>query len=289
MKNSYLALAHAGKNDWWRYWWGMLLILVIWIYGGGLFTLGFVKLAFQSIETANPLALYTTEKIQDLFTVLAVFLTLKWLHGREVSTLFSVEGRLNLKRFCLSTVVWLLLTLLPVLGIWLFDPSKYASDFNLRQLFILLLVIVMTAFQSAEEELVFRGYLLQGINSFTSQPFIAVCLSSLVFAYGHFLNLLYIPLEDLSSFAWYFVFGVFASILTLRDNRIELAMGVHTATNLSFFLLVKSADSPFTTAIIKQTSDSQGISEAWFVAMMAIFYSIFFLVPRKSNLRGLND
>lgn len=289
MKNSYLALAHAGKNDWWRYWWGMLLILVIWIYGGGLFALGFVKLAFQSIETANPLALYTTEKIQDLFTVLAVFLTLKWLHGREVSTLFSVEGRLNLKRFCLSTVVWLLLTLLPVLGIWLFDPSKYASDFNLRQLFILLLVIVMTAFQSAEEELVFRGYLLQGINSFTSQPFIAVCLSSLVFAYGHFLNLLYIPLEDLSSFAWYFVFGVFASILTLRDNRIELAMGVHTATNLSFFLLVKSADSPFTTAIIKQTSDSQGISEAWFVAMMAIFYSIFFLVPRKSNLRGLND
>ena len=287
MPNSYLDLAQTGKNHWWRYWLGMLLILIIWIYGGGLFALGLMKFVVRTGDNVTPFINYTTEKLQDMFAILAVFLTLKWLHQRKLSTLISIEGKLSLMRLCLGAVVWLLLICLVALRIWLIDSLGYKSIFVPRQWFVLFLVaIVMTTVQSAGEELIFRGYLLQGLNRFTRQPIISAFLSSLVFAYWHFLNVINPFLIPKAEFLSYVLWGVFTSIVTLRDNRIELAIGVHTATNLFFLLIVQSADSPFTTAILKNISNHENLTLAWVLLIMMLFYSIFFILPEKLSRKN---
>ena len=283
MKN-YLNLAHRVKNHWWRYCLGMLLIATVWIYSGGLFALIVMKLAsYTTISLAAEQ--YIGGKTQDIFSILAVFLALKWLHQRQLSTLISVEGKLSFKRLFTSTTVWLLLTGF----IYLVIDRSISSDRNLVTIFELQrwfswlpFIIVFTIIQSAGEELIFRGYILQALGRFEPQPLFAIHLSSLLFALGHFA-----PLSNFSLFVFYFIVGIFLAIVTLKDNRLELAIGIHAAINLFYLLIVQSADSPFKSAIWEtQTVDGKTafLDFAYVLSMMAIFYGIFFLVPQYSNI-----
>lgn len=134
----------------------------------------------------------------------------------------------------------------------------------------------------AGEELIFRGYILQGLRRFRPLPLFAIYFSGLLFAFGHF-----VPLSNFSLFVFYFIIGIFIAIITLKDNRLELAIGIHAAINLFDLLIVQSADSPFKSAIWEtQTVDGKTafLDFAYVLSMMAIFYGIFFLVPQYSNI-----
>ena len=55
--------------------------------------------------------------------------------------------------------------------------------------------------------------------------------------------------------ATYFVFGAFFTLLTLRDNRLELAIGAHAANNLFAALVVNHENSSLPTQAIWQAGE----------------------------------
>ncbi|MEX0269257.1 lysostaphin resistance A-like protein [Leptolyngbyaceae cyanobacterium UHCC 1019] len=112
----------------------------------------------------------------------------------------------------------------------------------LQWLAFLSIALVLTPLQTSTEELLFRGYFLQAVGQLIKQPVILVIATSLPFAMAHFSNS-----EMNRGSLWtgltYGVLSLFLAAVTLKDNRLELALGIHAANNLFMLLIANSADS----------------------------------------------
>jgi hypothetical protein len=105
--------------------------------------------------------------------------------------------------------------------------------------------------------------------------------SSLPFAIAHFGN----P-EMSRGAAWialsYLLMGIFLVLITLKDERLELALGVHAANNLFVVLVVNTQDSvlPTPALIMQQTPTDPRFTILALLSEIAIFYGLLFW-PRR--------
>ena len=116
-------------------------------------------------------------------------------------------------------------------------PDRYYVSFNADRFFLFAAVaLVVTPIQTTTEELVFRGYLMQGLSLLARRPAVIAVLSALVFTLPHLMN----PEVEHGALllaASYFTIGLLLAVVTLRDGRLELAIGVHAANNLLLALV----------------------------------------------------
>uniref|UniRef100_UPI002FE2C220 CPBP family intramembrane glutamic endopeptidase n=1 Tax=Glutamicibacter sp. TaxID=1931995 RepID=UPI002FE2C220 len=105
------------------------------------------------------------------------------------------------------------------------SPTKVPAD----PLFFALLVILLTPFQCAAEELVFRGAMMQVIGSWLKHPLFAILLPVPLFTFGHLYDVY--GLLDVSAFA------IAAGYLSWRTGGLEAAMAMHIINNTFLFLL----------------------------------------------------
>jgi hypothetical protein len=104
------------------------------------------------------------------------------------------------------------------------------------------MALALVPIQTSAEELLFRGYLLQGLGRLTRQPIVLAVVSGLLFALPHFFNP-EVAVNFWAVMAFYFSFGAAMTWITLRDGSLELALGVHAANNLFGTLLASYAGS----------------------------------------------
>jgi membrane protease YdiL (CAAX protease family) len=93
--------------------------------------------------------------------------------------------------------------------------------------------------QSLAEELLIRGYIMQGLGLFTRRAWIPVLASSLIFTLLHLSN----PeaqTDTLLSLGSYLTAGLLFAMVAVKDNRLELAIGMHVANNV-FVLVANNA------------------------------------------------
>ncbi|WP_336631644.1 MULTISPECIES: CPBP family intramembrane glutamic endopeptidase [unclassified Microbacterium] len=93
----------------------------------------------------------------------------------------------------------------------------------------LVLVLLLVPVQSAAEEYVFRGYLMQAIGRWLRHPAWAILLPVPLFVLGH--------MYDLMGQLGVGLFAVAAGWLTWRTGGLEAAIALHVVNNLSAFLL----------------------------------------------------
>jgi membrane protease YdiL (CAAX protease family) len=308
MSNIFLGAAQQGKNNWWRYLLGVLIILIFWL-GLGIIFLGiFALIVFlianpsdinsivgsqQNFEqqlqvflTTPSVWSYLVFNVPFLLFFLGIFVVVRSLHRRKFVTLISADASFKPQRMLSGFGVWFsLLAILTIIDYSL-NSGNYEFQFEPAQWLILLpLAMVLTPIQTSAEELLFRGYLLQGLGLLTRHPLILILLNSLLFALPHFGN----P-EMQRGAVWlalyYFSLGAFLTLITLRDNRLELALGMHAANNLFVALLVNTKDSALPSPAIWNVNDpgDPKFSLILFWLMAVLFYSVFFV--RRSPSSG---
>src|ERR687886_621996 len=299
MSQSYLDIARQGKNSWWRYLLGILVIVFLWLIVGSMVALIFatilitIPLAQSGLETeaiqrqlqdqlqiflkTPSVGAYVSFNIPSIFFCLGIFLVVMLLHRRSFRTLISADGSVNFKRLLRGFFVWLLLSLIPIPLDYLLNPQNYVFAFNAAQWFLLLpLALILTPIQTSTEEFFFRGYLLQGLGLITKQPFVLIIVTSLLFAIPHFAN----P-EMQRGAVWlalsYFACAVFLAFITLKDNRLDLALGIHAANNLRC-LFFNTRDSVLPAPAIWMVNDpgDPKLDLVFLLVQSAIFYYIFF-------------
>ncbi|MEL6457060.1 MAG: hypothetical protein AAFQ91_02245 [Cyanobacteria bacterium J06621_15] len=106
MSNAYLDIARQGKNNWWRYLLGIILITFFWLVIGSIVSAIFL---FSPAITngLNPLEFlrkpsiigYLIINFQFIFFLLGIFLTMKWLHQRPFLSLVGADAIIRWKRF----------------------------------------------------------------------------------------------------------------------------------------------------------------------------------------------
>jgi membrane protease YdiL (CAAX protease family) len=135
-------------------------------------------------------------------------------------------------------------------------PGRYVWSLDMQRFLpFVLLALILVPVQTSAEELFFRGYILQGVGLRMRNIWVLSAISGLLFGLPHLLN----PEASVNYpllFLYYFTFGFSLAYVTLRDGRLELALGAHAANNLfsvifaNYTLTVLPTPSLFTITVL---------------------------------------
>lgn len=275
----YLALVHQGRNQAWRYALGVALILFCWLVLG---YLPYFWLAGSDALTG--LGLYIAVNLSILMMLLGLALAMRFLHRRPLMTLVSTERRFDWIRIAQAAAVWGGIGLIAAAVEHGLYPDRYYLSFNAEHFLVFAVIaLVLTPLQTTTEELLFRGYVMQGLSLRMRRPFAIAAVSAFIFTLPHLMN----PEMQRGALllaASYYTIGFLLAVITLRDGRLDLAIGVHAANNLMLALIANYEGSALTGESIFMARELDPVYS--FVSLATgsvVFYVVFFV--RRQTLR----
>lgn len=186
-----------------------------------------------------------------LIGLLTFILLIKPLNGRTLKQTINGTDKFRYNRFLLSGLVWLILS-----GIYLFaclrwDPDNFVLQNNTDTLAVLILIsVLLVPFQAAFEEILFRGYLMQGLSVLAKNKWLPLLITSILFGIMHAFNPEVEEFGFLIMMPHYILFGLIFGIITILDDGIEAAMGAHTANNIFLCIMVTHKSSALQTPAV---------------------------------------
>ncbi|MCS6829204.1 MAG: type II CAAX endopeptidase family protein [Armatimonadota bacterium] len=275
--NPFLDVARQGKNEWWRYAAGVLVIFASWTGGQIAFTL---PLLLGGADPARAdLLLLAALLFSFAPALVAVAAVVRLLHGRPALTLITPYGRIGWKRLTLGFGVWLAIAAIAAVIEATLHPDRYQPNPEpLSVLPFLLVAVLLIPVQAGSEELVYRGYLLQGMGLLVRQPLLLAVLNGVLFALPHAANP-EVSVDFVKLLLLYCLAGFFWTLITLRSGTLELAIGAHTANNL-FTAVVANYQ---TTAIPSRSFFVVGEIDANYqLATLVLGMGVFYLLAMRT-------
>lgn len=305
MKNifPYLVVGRAGKNDWWRYIIGILLVLAasnilgyipVELYMDSADTSNLSKteiyqyqtdLNFEKLGLSNNIGLVVLIS-GFLLGLIMLFLVQKYIHKRPIVTLFSSMPKVRWKRLFLGALIWGTLIIIQLILSLYFFTSDYHFQFDESKFLPLLLIsIFLLPIQTGFEELFFRGYFMQALGNIIKYPIIVVMITSLLFSLAHGFNPEVTAFGASKMMLYYFGFALMAALVTLLDDGIELALGMHTINNILTALTVAEENAVIKTDAIWKVSN---VNITWwniivYYLMFALFIGGVYLIIWRKN------
>lgn len=279
MENQFLAQTQSGKNAWWRYLLGILIILIVWQVGAALLILPVLAAnegKMPKEKTPVNFALFVSG---FLFLLLGTWLVNRVLHGRSVLSLTTPFGKINWKRIFLGAAIWLIAMAIAGVIEALLHPGRYVLNPNPASVLPYLLIgLVLIPVQTSAEEYFFRSYLLQASGRLIRNPVVLSVLNGVLFTIPHLANPEVEAGGLVLSVAFYAGMGFFLTWLTLRSQTLELALGIHAANNLftGIFANYVATALPTESLFIIQTLDSVYGLVAFLIAAIAVYVVLSF-------------
>jgi len=202
---------------------------------------------------------------------------LRLIHHKTLRSVLTGYEKFRLSRFGFAFLVWTILQVLFVVFSYLTSPEDFTWSFDLQGILLsALIMLVLMPVQTGFEEVFFRGYLVQGLSQVFKNGWLPMLLMALLFALAHMSNPEVKKYGTSIMFTYYAVFGIFLGFLTLLDEGIELAFGIHFANNMISSLLVSSNESVIKTYSVWKTSAINPLAELFVWSLMAaITFFIF--------------
>jgi membrane protease YdiL (CAAX protease family) len=246
----YLDLARLGRNEWWRYLAGAVIITFSWL------GLGYVPYYLLLVAgLAEPPFDFVAVNFTIFMMLAGLAVTMRWVHRRPLLSLVAPD-RVDFARLARGAAAWTVLAAATAAIEHALYPGRYYLSFDAARFPVFfLLVMALTPVQCAVEELVFRGYAMQGFGLLTRRPLLIAILSSLVFTAPHLLNPEVHEHGVAVMAANYFAIGMLLATVSLRDGRLELAVGLHAANNVFLALVANYEGSALMTESIFTARD----------------------------------
>ena len=290
----FIQQAYKGKNDWtdylltfmllifgWQFLGIIPLTLVAYIYAGDMETL-MLSAGTNFADLGINANLYLLLVIATFFFgLLFLFLGIKLIHKRKIVTLITSREKVDWGRFFYAFSVWGIVGLFMVTIGYFMAPEDFVWNFKPVPFFTLLLVsFLFLPIQTSMEELLFRGYLMQGFGTWFKNSFAPLILTSAIFGLLHGLNP---EVEKLGWFimVYYIGTGLVLGIFTLMDEGTELALGFHAANNIVAAVLVTTNWTVFQTDALLVDISEPSIDWEMFVPVFILYPMILLLFSKK--------
>ncbi len=302
--NLYLNSGYVSGHNQWQFYVLTILVTIICYLLAPIFTsLHLFYIAFNNgidMETikgnVNILYDYKLSGINRNYILLALFgifvfalagfrFALKKFHQKTLTSVLTAYETFRFKRFWFALIVWSILILVASTIEYFLNPNNYVFNFNLGGFLVsLVLICVFMPIQSSFEEVFFRGYLLQGFSLIFKNGIVPLIITSFLFGAAHMSN------PEAKEYGWgimltyYVFFALFMGAITLLDEGLELAIGIHVANNMMASILVSSDSSVIKTYSIFEEKTANVNSEIviWLVCA-AITFGIFWIKYRWKN------
>jgi membrane protease YdiL (CAAX protease family) len=242
-----LNLARGREPRWWRpilvgllalaLYIGMIIVLVVPFAVMAAFVPEVMQVftevaASGGMDLADPVT-FVVAMFSIILLLPALLIASRVVSGRGLGLLSSVSGRLRwgwmLRCLGLAAAVFALQTSISM-GVSLAQgEGLFVSGATVQPWPMLLLVILLVPLQSATEEYVFRGFLMQAVGSWLKHPAFAILLPLPLFVFGH--------LYDVWGMLSVAAFALAAGWLTWRTGGLEAGIALHVVNNVSIFAL----------------------------------------------------
>ncbi|HET9905459.1 MAG TPA: CPBP family intramembrane glutamic endopeptidase [Anaerolineales bacterium] len=292
---NYLEVARVGKNEWWRYLISFPAILMIWFVVGSIPVI--LLMTYVSTDD-NPVTNFSGTGfvgvpviLEFLFTMssfipffVATLLAVRFIHTRPLKTLITGATQIRWTRLFAGAGAWLLIAaLLSTVESFLY-PGRYVLTFQPVTLLVFaVFALILIPIQTSAEELFFRGYLLQWMGLRLKNRWLLALLNGALFFLPHAANP-EMATDALLVGLGYFAIGFFFTFVTLQDNGMELALGMHAANNLFAALFANYAVTalPSPSLFTVQVLDPVYSLVSLLIGQI-VFYLIFFY-PTRSGI-----
>ena len=293
MKN-FIQQAYSGNNEWWGY------LITIFMLFFGWQILGVVPLLVVAFGHANDMNEFLAAAndafvglginsnlyllliiVTFFFGLLFLFLGIKFIHKRKIKTIVTSRSKVDWGRIFYAFFVWLLIGVLMVAIGYYLAPEDYVWNFKPNSFFVLLIIsLLFLPIQTSFEELLFRGYLMQGFGLWFKKSFVALILTSVIFGLLHGLNP---EVEKLGwiSMVFYIGTGLVMGILTLMDEGVELALGFHAANNIVAAVLVTADWTVFQTDALLMDTSEPSVGWEMFVPVLILYPIVLLIFSKK--------
>lgn len=297
----FLEKVYNGRNQWYYYVFTLLVTFMAWQFIGviplGIYT--FVKYPAllqdpsllpqflnQAMRTNTGLALML---LAFAFGLVALLLCVKYIQKKKYTDIITGRRQIDWERILFGAGIWALLAFLSF-GIQAAyaDPSELVFQFELLP-FLKLVIISFTLLplQTSFEELLFRGYLMQWSAYLFRYRWISILLTGILFGAMHAAN------PETNMGFWivmpqYILMGILLSYVTVKDDGMELALGLHMANNITAALTVTSSSYTLQThALFRITNPSASHWET--LGILVTSFLFLWICNQKYHFMGKID
>jgi len=206
----------------------------------------------------------------------AVFIILvKPLNNRTIKETINGTEKIRWDRVFISAAIWLGLSAIYFLLYLLIDPHNFSINNNTLSIVTLAVIsLFLIPFQAAFEEILFRGYLMQGFTAILRNRLFPLGMTSVLFGLMHALNPEVKEYGFLTMMPQYILFGLIFGIITILDDGIEAAMGAHTANNVFLCIMVTNKSSALQTPALYEQHNISPWTELGALLVVGIFFVI---------------
>lgn len=217
---------------------------------------------------------------------LSFVMAIRYIHLKHFNSLVTGFEKFRFNKFLFGFCTWACLVVITVLITYFTSSSNdLVMQFELGKFVKLFLIcIVFLPIQTLCEEVVFRGYLLQGFSQVFKNGIIPLLLTSIMFGLAHMSN----PETEAYGVAimlsYYTMFGLFLGAITLLSEGLELAFGIHLANNLVSVLTITTQNSVLKTDAIFYSKSDYAVSELViaFCSIIVVFVVFWFKFKWKN-------
>jgi len=167
------------------------------------------------------------------FAMFGLYLVIRFVHQKELLSYITTKARVDFRKILFGFGLWMIISVLLEAISYILSPETYTFRWIPESFIPLLLIsLVFLPVQTSFEEFFFRGYIMQGIAFFAKNKWLPILLSSIFFGFVHGTNPEVAKYGFWTMQMYYIVAGLFLALITVLDDGLELALGVHAATNI---------------------------------------------------------
>ncbi|MDX6747797.1 CPBP family intramembrane glutamic endopeptidase [Polaribacter sp. PL03] len=291
---NYIEQAYKGKNEW--YHWVLTFILVVlgWQVIGAFPLLmaaaaksenmtQFSEFAEDGFMTAglNKNFLLFLMILTFFIGLIFLFIGVKYIHKRTITSLITSRDKIDWKRFFYGFFVWgILAVAMSFVGI-LLAPENFTWNFNATPFFTLVAIsFLFLPFQTSLEELLFRGYFMQGIGVLAKNRWVPLLITSVVFGLLHGANPEVAKLGQITM-VFYIGTGLFYGIVTLMDEGTEISLGLHAVNNITAAFLITTDWTVFQTDALYIDTSEPAVTWEMFFPVFVLYPLMLFIFSKK--------
>ena len=295
----FIAQGFKKDSEFWKYLLGSLIVFIASIMGQVPLLLAILVKSFTSKKMPSaesdiyklfePNLLLFLILISFVFALVGLYFVVRKLHNQSFISVVTSRNKIDWKRVFFAFGIWALFSSSMIVTSYFVDPSEIKLQFNLIPFLILAVItLVLMPIQTSTEELVFRGYLMQGFFNLAKNKWFPLVMTSVIFGTMHIFN----PEVQKMGYlilVYYIGTGLFLGIITLMDEGTELALGFHAANNMMAALLITSDFTVFQThSVFKDLSEPSLDYEA-FLPVFVIYPLLIFLFSKVYKWKNWNE
>ena len=302
----FLERVFDGQSQWWKY----LIVCLVGFVGGqllGAIPLGIVvavkTIISQGSIAINPgnmadLTVFGLSKNLALFltlfsTVVSLLFTIfliKALHNRTFSETVNGRRKIRFGRIGSGAAVWVILMVVYLIIDYSFNPGDYVLQLDWGKFIVLcILSLCMIPLQTTSEELLFRGYLAQGFAAWTKNRWLAFLIPGVLFGLMHIAN------PEVKEFGFwlampqYVFFGLLFGLISVLDDGIELAIGMHAANNVFLSIFTTHSASALQTNALFEVQAIDPVKDLILLVVTGLIALAYFAYHYQWNFGILNQ